>query len=115
MPCGRTATVFARSSSETRPSLRVEWTWWSKSITTSRLRMAGPCRVDHRPEHARDERLAAQEQRDLRFRGGLSELAQSRMLDRGRLEEVRREAIRRARPPAEVREQHARVEQHPVG
>src|SRR5438132_8381667 len=88
--------------------------WWSKSFRALLLRVPGPGRVDHRPEHAGHEGLPAEEQREVGVARDRRELADARMLDDVRQEEVRREAVRRARPPSEVGEEHARVEEHPV-
>src|SRR5713226_7782967 len=76
--------------------------------------MARPRRLDQRPEHAGDEGVSAQEQRERSRLGGRGEGAQLAIGERVRAEEIRREAFLRVRMPAEMSEQHARVEQHPV-
>jgi len=76
--------------------------------------MAGPRRFDKRPQHAGDEGVSSEQQRERRCSRRRGELAQLAVRQCVRAEEVGCETVLRGRLPAEVREEHARVEEHPV-
>src|SRR3979411_1198504 len=76
--------------------------------------MTRPRGLDERPEDARDEGVSAQQQRELHFARCRGESAQLAGGKRVGAKEIRRETLLRGWLPAEVREQHSRVEEHPV-
>src|SRR3979490_3233782 len=76
--------------------------------------MNRPRGLDERPEDARDEGVSAQQQWELHFARCRRESAQLAVGKRVGAKEIRRETLLRGWLPAEVREQHSRVEEHPV-
>src|SRR3982074_3966985 len=76
--------------------------------------MNRPRGLDERPEDARDEGVSAQQQRELHFARCRGESAQLACGKRVGAKEIRRETLLRGWLPAEVREQHSRIEEHPV-
>src|SRR3979490_232444 len=76
--------------------------------------MTRPSGLDERPEDTRNEGVSAQQQRELHFARCRGESAQLTLGERVGAKEIRRETLLRGWLPAEVREQHSRVEEHPV-